>query len=165
MHQLGGNSQSLSSPRASHTGEREWVVWGAGPCKSECFTCARGGESSLIPTLAKAKAWKTVAKLWVIESRTQSPSGMPSLVLKETSVRVALLELLEWPCPPSSLLGFPDLESISLSLYYERKKTRPRKLLRLKNWTILAKLLLSLKFIVPSIMWRQTYLLCEYPEA
>lgn len=50
------------------------------------------GESLLMLTLAKTKDRKKVAKLWVIESRMQAPSGMPSLVLEKTNVHAAIID-------------------------------------------------------------------------
>lgn len=49
----------------------------------------RGGDSLLMPAVAKAKAGKKVAELWVVESRMQPPRGMPSLVLEKTDIHTA----------------------------------------------------------------------------
>lgn len=43
----------------------------------------------LMPAVAKAKAGKKVAELWVVESRMQPPRGMPSLVLEKTDIHTA----------------------------------------------------------------------------
>lgn len=45
-----------------------------------------------MPTLAKTKDRKKVAKLWVIDSRLQAPSRMPSLILEKAKVHAAIID-------------------------------------------------------------------------
>lgn len=53
-----------------------------GLCDSECFTGVLGRKFVLLPTWAKAKDGRKVAKLWVMESRLQTPREMLSLLLE-----------------------------------------------------------------------------------
>lgn len=74
----------------------------------------------LMPTLAKAKARKKVAELWVIASRMQASRWDATFDIKGNKCSGCDDRLLKLPSPPRRLPGFPHLESVSL--YHEMKR-------------------------------------------
>lgn len=137
------------------------MVLDGGPCIAESFSCVQRPNLCGGPLWLKPKPGSKWQKVLGCGIQDAGSGWDVKFSIRENECSYCDDRLLKLPSPPSSLPGFPHLESIFLC--HEISKTRLRRLLRCKSCTILAKLLVLWPFVVPSVLWRQKYLLCEYP--